>query len=352
VKDGKDEDLTQEPEMIHAFRDIWELGIHSYLASLRDRLLLARQLLHESGSCFLQISDQNLHHVREVLDEVFGPEHFVSVIAFRTTSSLGGTLLGKSSDFIIWYAKDISNVKYHPLFRARTYDDDVGNRFTRVELPDGSRRVMTTEERQYPERLPKGSRIYRHDNLTSQSGSDKSRFPVTFQGHDFVPAKGFWKTNREGFERLELARRLAAPTTSSLTYVRFLDDFPYASFSNVWTDTQTGAFTDPKAYVVQTNTKVIARCVLMTTDPGDVVLDPTCGSGTSAYVAEQWGRRWISCDTSRVSITLAKQRLMTALFDYYELATPGAALEMASSTRPYRMSCSSPSPTTQKSAIT
>jgi adenine-specific DNA-methyltransferase len=178
---------------------------------------------------------------------------------------------------------------------------------------------MDTEQRNDISRLSAGTSIYRHDNLTSQSGTDKSRFPVSFDGIDFVPGRGYWKTNPVGMARLLAARRLGAPTSNSLTYVRFLDDFPLAALSNVWTDTQTGAFTDAKMYVVQTNTKVIERCLLMTTDPGDLALDPTCGSGTTAYVAEQWGRRWITMDTSRVALALARQRLMTAKFDYFEL---------------------------------
>ena len=322
VRDGKDEDLTQEPEMIRAFRDTWELGIHSYLAYLRDRLLLAHELLSESGSLFVQISDDNVHHLREVLDEVFGVKNFVSLISFKTTSSLGGNLLGKSCDYLLWYSKDSPRIKYRQLYRPRSYEDDVGNRYTRVELPDGTRRVMTTEERANPELLPIGSKIYRHDNFTSQSGGEYSSFPVEFEGQTFTPGKGHWKTNKDGFERLTKARRLAAPSPNSLTYVRYLDDFPFTAFSNIWSDTQTGAFTDPKVYVVQTNVKVIQRCLLMTTDPGDLVLDITCGSGATAYVAEEWGRRWITCDTSRVALTLAKQRLMAAVFDYYELAHP------------------------------
>jgi adenine-specific DNA-methyltransferase len=320
VKDGKDEDLTAEPEMVKAFRDTWELDLHSYLSYMRDRFLLARDLLTESGSIFVQISDENVHHVREVLDEIFSKTNFVSMISFQTTSSLGGSLLGKSCDYLLWYARDISKIKFRQLFKPRNLNDDIGNRFTRVQLPDGTRRVMTTEERERPELLPKGSRIYRHDNLTSQSGGEHSAFPVNFQNQMFTPGKGFWKTNKEGFEKLAEANRLAAPTPNSLAYVRFLDDFPFRAFSNVWTDTQTGAFTDPKIYVVQTNAKVISRCLLMCTDPGDLVLDITCGSGTTAYVAENWGRRWITCDTSRVALALAKQRIMTAMFDYFELS--------------------------------
>ena len=319
VKDGDDESLSGEPEQVKAFRDTWVLGIHSYLSYLRERLLVARELLHESGSCFAQISDENVHLIRNLMDEVFGSENCVSLISFKTTSSLGGNLLGKSCDYVIWYARDVERIKYRGLFAPRGYEDDVGGRYTRVELPDGQRRVMTTEERDHPERLPADSKIYRHDNLTSQSGGEYSQFPVKFEGQTFTPGKGYWKTNEKGFESLLAARRIAAPTPKSLAYVRFLDDFPYSSLSNVWTDTQTGAFTDEKIYVVQTNLKIVQRCLLMTTDPGDLVLDPTCGSGTTAYVAEQWGRRWITTDTSRIALNIAKTRLMTATFPYYQL---------------------------------
>jgi adenine-specific DNA-methyltransferase len=322
VKDGKAEDTTRQPEQVRAFRDTWKLGIHSYLAYLRDRLVAARELLTDSGSVFVQIGDDNVHLVRSVLDEVFGSENFCSLISFRTTSSLGGDLLGKSCDYLLWYAKDreLARAKFRQLYKPRGYEDDIGGRYTRAQLPDGTRRVMSAEEKADIGQLPKGSRIYRHDNLTSQSGTEKSAFPITFDGHRYTPGKGFWKTNEKGMAVLRNANRLAAPTPNSLGYVRFIDDFPVGVFSNVWTDTQTGAFTDDKVYVVQTNTKVIERCLLMTTDPGDLVLDPTCGSGTTACVAEQWGRRWITCDTSRVSLALARTRLMAAKFPYYYLA--------------------------------
>ena len=319
VKDGDDASLSGEPEVIKAFRDTWELGIHSYLSYLRDRLLVAKELLTESGSCFVQISDENVHLVRCVMDEVFGSENFVSQIAFKTTSSLGGNLLGKACDYLVWYSRAIGSLKYKQLFSERSLDDDVGNRYTRVELPDGSRRVMTTEERGNIGLLPKGSHIYRHDNLTSQSGGDSTRVAFEFEKRSYTPGRGYWKTNFAGLQKLVEARRLAAPSVNSLAYVRFLDDFPFGALSNVWTDTQTGAFTEDKVYVVQTNTKIIQRCILMTTDPGDLVLDPTCGSGTTAHVAEHWGRRWITTDTSRVALNIAKTRLMTASYPWYTL---------------------------------
>ena len=320
VKDGKVEDATRQPEQVRAFRDTWRLGVHSYLSYLRDRLVLALSLLTDSGSLFVQIGDENVHLVRCVLDEVFGAENFASLISFRTTSSLGGGNLGKSCDYVLWYARRIASVKFRPLYSDKGLETDVGGRFSRVELPGGTRRVLTAAEKAEPESLPRGSRIYRNGPLTSQSGSEKSQFGVVFEGTSFTPGRGFWKTNQVGMERLRWARRLAAPTVDSLAYVRFLDDFPASPLSNVWIDTQTGAFTEPKVYVVQTNTKVVERCLLMSTDPGDLVLDPTCGSGTAALVAENRGRRWITIDTSRVALALARTRLMTAKYPYYLLA--------------------------------
>ncbi len=322
----REQDLTREPEQVRAYRDTWTLGIHSYLTYLRDRLMAARELLTDSGSIFVQISDENVHRVRMLLDEVFGAENFVSLISFRTTSSLGGSYLGKSCDYLLWYARSTPDMKYREVFASKGLEDDLGNRYTRLFFPDGSKRVMTTEERSNYQLIPGKALVYRHDNLTSQSGTEKSRFPVKSEGEIYTLSRGHWKTNEEGMTRLKKSGRLAAPTLNSLTYVRFLEDFPLQTYSNIWTDTQTGAFTDPKVYVVQTNIKVIERCLLMTTDPGDLVLDPTCGSGTSAYVAEQWGRRWITIDTSRVALALARQRLLTAKFDYYDKEQPSQPL--------------------------
>ena len=324
VKDGDDGSLTREPEMVQAYRDTWQLGVHSYLTYLRDRLLLSRELLAPTGSVFVQIGDENVHLVRSLLDEVFGSENAVVTIVFRTTGSLATNYLGRNSDYVIWYAKDLPRLKARKLYRSTSIADDVGGRYVRVEMSDGSRRKMTRAERLDPTLLPQGARIYRHDNLVSQGATSSGTVPFEFEDHVYSPGvNSHWKTTVPGLERLRGAGRLAAPTSNSLTYVRFLDDFPVAEYSNVWTDTQTGAFTDEKRYVVQTNVKVIQRCMLMTTDPGDLVLDPTCGSGTTAYVAEQWGRRWITIDTSRVPLALARQRLLTATFDYYALRDPG-----------------------------
>jgi adenine-specific DNA-methyltransferase len=340
VRDGKDSDVTRQPEQVKAFRDTWELGIHSYLAYLRDRLVLARELLTESGSLFVQIGDENVHHVREVIDEVFGRENFVSLINFATTSGFTqATALARIGDLILWFARDVNALKYRKVYRPRSLADDVGRRYRRVELPDGTRRPMTGAELADPALLPEGARIYSHDNLTSQGATAMGTVTFRFGDHAFHPGQGsHWKTTAEGLDRLAWAGRLGSPTPNSLRYVRFLDDFPQGECTNVWLDTQTGAFTEDKIYVVQTNTKVVERCLLMSTDPGDLVLDPTCGAGTTAYVAEQWGRRWITIDTSRVALALARSRLMAARYPYYVLtdSSDGAAkqAEQFGATRP------------------
>lgn len=320
VRDGKKQDVSREPEQVKAFRDTWKDGIHSYLTYLRDRLMVSRELLTESGSIFVQIGDENVHRVRAVMDEVFGEDNFVSLVSFRTTTGLGEQFLDSSCNFLVWYAKNIGALKYRSLYKAKGLADDVGARYRRVEIAPFERRAMSAGERGDETKLASGARIYRNDNLTSQSGGENSAFPVFFTGRTFRPGRGYWKTNQAGMRRLVRAERLASPTPESVQYVRFLDDFAVSRFSNVWTDTQTGAFTDDKIYVVQTNAKVIERCILMTTDPGDLVLDPTCGSGTTAAVAEQWGRRWITVDTSRVALALARTRLMAARYPYYLLA--------------------------------
>jgi adenine-specific DNA-methyltransferase len=321
VRDGKIEDTSRDVEQIKAFRDTWELGIHTYLAYLRDRLTVARDLLAESGSVFLQIGDENVHLVRSVLDEVFGAENAVVTIVFRTTANLVANALGRNSDFLLWYAKDTDSLKANKLFHPRTLLDDIGGRYTRVELADGARRPMTDEERKDSSKIPIDARPYSHGDLTSQGATTSGTVPFNFEGHTYHPGNArHWTTTREGMERLGVAGRLIPPTPNSLRYIRYLDDFPVAEYANVWNDTATGAFTDDKIYVVQTNTKVIERCVLMATDPGDLILDPTCGSGTTGYVSEQWGRRWITIDTSRVALTLARQRIMGARYAYYLLA--------------------------------
>jgi adenine-specific DNA-methyltransferase len=319
VKD-KETDLTREPEMVKAYRDTWVLGTHSYLSYLRDRLIIARELLHDTGSLFVQIGDENLHRVGCILDEVFGAENFAANITFRTTSNQSSGRLGINSDHVLWYARDLEQMKYRQLYVPYTLADDIGDRYTRIELATGTRRFMTEEEREEPGEVPSDARVYRHGSLVSAGATTTTTMPFEFEGCEFHPgATRHWKTTLDGMMRLNSAGRLAAPSANSLAYVRFLGDFAARELTNVWSDTQTGAFTDEKVYVVQTNTKVIARCLLMTTDPGDLVLDPTCGSGTTAYVAEHWGRRWITIDTSRVSTAIARQRLLTAKYEYFRL---------------------------------
>lgn len=320
VKDGNAAHITRDPEQVKAFRDTWRDGIHSYLTYLRDRLTIARDLLTGSGSIFVQIGDENVHRVRTLLDEVFGEANCVSLISFRTTTGLGDQFLDSACNYLVWYCRDRTNLKYREVFKPKGLADDVGGRYRRVQISEFDRRSMRNEERDDPAQLPRGASIYRNDNLTSQSGSEKSAFPVNYRGQSFRPNRGFWKTNESGMQRLLRAERVASPTPNSIQYVRFLSDFSVSKFSNVWTDTQTGAFTDEKVYVVQTNAKVIERCLLMASDTGDLVLDPTCGSGTTATVAEQWGRRWITVDTSRVALALARARVMGARYPYYLLA--------------------------------
>jgi len=329
VKDGKDEDLTQEPEMIRAFRDTWELGIHSYLTYLRDRLLLARELMKDSGSCFVQISDENVHLVRSVLDDVFKPENVCGLIWYRTTGGQSTSLLSSSGDYLLWYAKDKEKArkKFHqPTSMKRTGKSGSGQ-YTFVEPIDGSAdpRPMTDEELEDPDSIPKTLRILAHDTLYSQGApSDpKERFFQWREQPFECPANNHWKpgVSTGGMAKLAAANRLML-VGNTLRYKRYRDDFPVVEIDCTWNDTAISGFGRKKQYVVETSPKVVERCVVMTTDPGDLVLDPTCGSGTMAASAEKLGRRWITCDTSRVALTLAKQRVMTAVFDYYDLAHP------------------------------
>jgi adenine-specific DNA-methyltransferase len=318
VKDGKDEDLTAEPEMIKAFRDTWELGIHSYLTYMRDRLLLAKELLSESGSVFVQISDDNAHRVRAILDEVFGESNFVSMISYVTSSGFTSGTLSRNGDRIIWYAKDKSQIKFRRLYTKKSLPINDDN-YKYLELADGTRRLMTKEERQNPYLYPANSKVYRLGDTTSQ-GSNNQDQRFEFNGRIYIPSfNRHWSVGLEGMKALKKENRLEA-TGQSLSFIRYFDDFPYQQLTDIWIDTGTGG--DYKIYSVQTNAKVIERCLLMATDPGDLTLDITCGSGTTAFVSEKNGRRWITCDTSRVAITLAKQRLMTAVYDYYQLAHP------------------------------
>jgi adenine-specific DNA-methyltransferase len=327
VADGKMADAAREAEQIKAFRDTWQLGINSYLSYLRDRLLAARDLLAASGSCFVQIGDENSHLVRALLDEVFGPENFFSQITFLKTSS-STSEFGGTADVVLWYAKDRESVKYRQLYKQKNTGGIGGSGYTRVELPDGTRRPLTRQEVADNSLLPEGARVFAGDNLTSQSmGRAKgegaaSWFKVNIEGRDYDPGpKARWKTNSEGMERLLAAGRVLPTSGKNLSYLRYLDDFPAVPMANVWTDTLgQNQFGGDKVYVVQTALPVTQRCMLMCTDPGDLVLDPTCGSGTTAFVAEQWGRRWITIDTSRVALALARQRIMGSRFPWYLLA--------------------------------
>jgi len=320
VSDGKTTDATRQPEQVKAFRDTWELGIHSYLAYLRDRLVVARELLTESGSCFVQIGDENVHLVRSLLDEVFGSENFVSQITYAKTAGATSDLLPGTSDFVIWFAKVRDQVKYRRLYTDKRLGGAGADKYDQLEMNSGER---------LPARQAEGrpGRPFRLDNLTSQSmGRDKgegasSWFTVEIGGRPFTPTmRSRWKTNEPGMRRLLAANRVSV-SRNTLSYVRFLDDFPVFTLTNSWADIGgIQSRSDPKVYVVQTSTTAVQRCMLMTTDPGDLVLDPTCGSGTTAYVAEQWGRRWITTDTSRVALTLARTRLMSAKLPYYLLA--------------------------------
>ena len=317
-----DTNVSGEPEMIKAYRDTWELGIHSYLSYLRDRLVMARELLSESGSCFVQISDENVHLVRNLMDDVFGSENFISQIVYTKTGGFATNTIGNVADYIVWYAKDTEQVKIRKLYIEKDYSID-GELYSRIELPDGTRMSIGEWERKTGNKfvysaLPKGYRIFRLSNLSSQ-GSASIPQPYEYEGKTYYPSKGnHWKANYPaGMDRLRSLNRIA-PTPNSLQYVRYYDDFPCIAISNLWTDTGTGSFLEDKLYVVQSGVKAVQRCILMTTDPGDLVLDPTCGSGTTAYAAESWGRRWITIDTSRIALNIAKKRLTTALFPYYK----------------------------------
>ena len=317
VKDGNDQDLTTEPEMIRAFRDTWELGIHSYLSYLRDRLALCRELLAESGSCFVQISDENVHLVRNIMDEIFGAENFVNLIAVQKTSARSAAYLAGISDYLVFYAKNKSELKFHPLFTERELTPSVVKQYSWVEMPNESFRRLTAEETNFPGLIPKNARLFRPVLLTSSHEYSRGKASFQYEGKEYYPGTRYWSTSPEGMENLAEAGRLF-PTGGTLNFKRYLDDFPYVPLADIWPDTATGGGAE-RFYVVQTTEKVVQRCVLMSTDPGDLVFDPTCGSGTTAYVAEKWGRRWITCDASRVALAVARQRLMTAHFPYYKL---------------------------------
>jgi adenine-specific DNA-methyltransferase len=327
VKDGDDANLSGEPEVIKAFRDTWVLGIHSYLSYLRDRLLVARELLTESGSCFVQISDENVHLVRSLMDEVFGSDSFVNLITFKKTAGQTSQYLAGTTDYLIWYSRNSHQLKFRQLYSERHVGEGTADAYRLLRLSDGSVRAVTGAEFERKSPLPDGARVFRYQLLTSQREGRPSgpgtamHFPIEFDGETYTPGgtRG-WTTTRTGIERL-IARGRVGVQGRSLSYIRYLDDFPAVPITNLWEDTQSGSGMD-KVYVVQTNAKVIERAMLLSTDPGDLVLDPTCGSGTTAYVAEQWGRRWITTDTSRIALSITKTRLSTALYPWYALHDP------------------------------
>lgn len=320
-------DLTREPEMVKAFRDTWYLGIHSYITYLRNRLIVAKDLLTESGSIFVQIGDEHVHLVRSLLSEVFGGHNCCSLIAYSKTTSTTGRLLPGTTDYILWYAKNAHLVKYHSLYAEKAVGGAGASKYEQAELPDGTRWPLGALEKAKPV-ASREARPFRLDNLTSPRIREARTgyFSITVHGRPFLPQQGEWKTNAEGISRLLGASRVQ-PMAQSLSYVRYIDDFPAFLLSNAWMDIGgIQSRSDPKVYVVQTSATAITRCLLMSTDPGDLILDPTCGSGTTAYVAEQWGRRWIAIDTSRVAIAIARQRLLTAKFDYYRLRNEEAGV--------------------------
>lgn len=318
----RDKDLTREAETVRAYRDNWQLGVHSYLSYLRTRLILARELLAPSGSLFVQISDTNVHLVRSLLDDIFRPENFENQIAIQTTTSATAKTLPHVHDYLLWYAKDKEELKFNRLFLPKEAGKTGTTLYQLLRLPNGSIRRMTIRERSGFDPIPEGARRFLPDNLTSQSAPPASQFPIVANGFSMRPGKGGWKTGKEGSRRLISSNRVYVTKNATARYVRYLDDFPVSQLNNVWTDVGTGSFTPDKLFIVQTNPKVIQRCMLMTTDPGDLVLDPTCGGGTTAYVAEQWGRRWITIDTSRIAISLTRQRLLTASYEHYRTQAP------------------------------
>ena len=322
VKD-RETDLTREVETIRAYRDTWRLGTHSYLSYIRDRLLLCRTLLSDTGSIFIQIGEENLHHVESVCQEVFGRQNYVGIITVLKTTGAGSPAIGTKvlasvADYIIWFSKDVQFIKYHQIYQRKVPGEEGAGQYVLVEDENGFIRSLSEEELDNANQEEKLPSILAHDNLTSQSSADTTRKAVIYDGVEYRPGKGGWKTNETGMARLLGANRLMA-VGSTLRFKRRFLDFAFSSINNVWSEFRTSGFAEKKRFIVQTNPGIIERCLLMTTDPGDLVLDPTCGSGTTAFVAELWGRRWITIDTSRVAIAIARQRMLTAKFDYYEL---------------------------------
>lgn len=320
VKDGKTDHATRQPEQIKVFRDTWELAIHSYLAYLRDRLIVTRELLTETGSVFVQIGDENVHLVRCLMDEVFGSENFCGVITYQKTGWKASDLLSTVADYILWYSRRKDLIKYRQIWIDKMESLAVEGQDLWVDLPDGERRRLTKEEIENISLLPKGGKIFRHTSMTSGGFSPNTTVPFEFSGKVFHPgADQHWKVTVEGLKNAAKQGRILA-LGNTLRFVNYIEDFRVSPITNIWTDTVTSGFSDPKMYVVQSAIRAVQRCILMTTDPGDLVLDPTGGSGTTAYVSEQWGRRWIMIDTSRVALTIMRSRLMSAKFPYYFLA--------------------------------
>jgi adenine-specific DNA-methyltransferase len=319
VKDGKADHITREPEQVKAFRDTWRDGVHSYLTYLRDRLTVARDLLSESGSIFVQIGDENVHRVRALLDDVFGDSNFVSLVTLTKAASQSAALLASVNDYVLWYAKQRGATKYRRLFRDRDRVENAQERYICIERPDGTLCDLSVNQKLGQELVPDGAWL-RLVTVTSQTGSETSRFEVPWRGREYRPpgARG-WSATTLGLDRLDKSNRLFA-VGSSLRWKNYHADFPYRPVVSLWDDIRSSGFGGDRLYVVQTQPEVIERCVLMSTDPGDLVLDPTCGSGTTAYVAEQWGRRWITIDTSRVALALARARIMGARYPFYLLA--------------------------------
>ncbi len=315
VRDGNTAHITREPEQVKAFRDTWQDGIHSYLTYLRDRLTVAQGLLAESGSIFVQIGDENVHRIRVLMDEVFGASNFVSEIRFLKTTGKSSDFLDSNFDALLWYSRSYSKTKFRRSVFYRSPEDDYNLRF--VQENNGiRRRVKDVEVRDL---WVNGADFFRPNPLTSQTPSTTIQYDFEFNGKRYSPGKRGWSTNLIGMTRLDKADRLMG-IGNTLTFLRYLRDAPTRAYTSFWDDTRQSGFGGEKTYVVQTAAKVIQRCILMTTDPGDLVLDPTCGAGTSAYVAEQWGRRWITIDTSRVALALARARVMGARYPYYLLS--------------------------------
>ena len=319
VKDNKQADISREPEQVKAFRDTWKDGIHSYLTYLRDRINLMRELLSPSGSIFVQIGDEHVHRVRALLDEVFGEGSFVSQITFKKTGGQSANAVANVTDFILWYARDRSKLKYRALYSRKVPGEEGATNYEWVEVSNGVRRPMTAAEKSRREPLPVDARVLQPYPMFSDGPSSRDR-PLAWRGSQYQPSSNsHWKTHGQGLDRLSRADRLISQG-KTLRFVNYLDDYDVTPLLNIWTDTQISGFGADRVYIVQTLPKVVERCLLMVTDPGDLILDPTCGSGTSAYVAEQWGRRWITLDTSRVALALARTRLMSARYPYYLLA--------------------------------